>query len=257
MAKFTYNSINIHYTDLVINVEHYLKKATITLVESRNKVKVVSFQGQRFVIKSFRKPNFFMQIAYAYFRQSKAKRSFLYAQYLCQKQFTTPKPIAYREDFKYYLLKKSYYISEYLTHDQLMFDYFKKCDQNLANNLEVLKQFATFTFKLHQQNIYHNDYTSKNILVIKEQHHYRFALVDLNRLRFNKRTILGKAKNISSVWDNFAILDIITIEYAKLAKIKPKTLITLVHFWKKIGFYKGTLKHYRNQIFSILRPKEQ
>lgn len=254
-ANFLYQCIAQQYIDLIENVEQYLAQSTTSLVESRNKVKIVNYQGQQFVIKSFRKPDLFMRMVYTYCRPSKARRSFLYAKHLLKCQFSTPTPIAYREDFKAHLLTKSYYISKYLAHDQLMFDCFQQCDQNLAANLELLKQFAAFTFKLHQQHIYHNDYTSRNILVKQDKQHYSFTLVDLNRLRFCKRTILGKAKNISSVWNNFTVLDIITTEYARLAKINPQRLCKLVHFWKKIGFFKGALKHYRNQFFAIIRNK--
>ena len=256
-AHFFYQCIEQQYADLIENVEQYLAQATRSLVESRNKVKIVTYQGRQFVIKSFRKPDLFMRIAYTYCRPSKAKRSFLYAEYLLKQQFLTPMPIAYREDFNNHVLTKSYYISEYLPHDQLMFDCFQQCDQNLPRNLELLKQFAAFTFKLHQQGIYHNDYTSRNILVRQDKQYYSFALVDLNRLRFCKRTIWGKAKNISSVWDNFAVLDTITTEYARLAQINPQRLLKLVHFWKRIGFFKGTLKHYRNQFFALIQNKNK
>ena len=247
------HSIANNYTELVAGIESYLQEAKDTLVDSRNTVKIVSYKQQQFVVKSFRKPTLFMRFAYVYFRPSKAKRSFLYAQKLLQHTIATPKPIAYREDFTYGVLTHSYYISEYLPHEKLIFDLFNECDKNLHIHVKTLKQFAAFTYKLHSHNIFHNDYTSKNILLLPLTEGYQFALVDLNRLRFRKRSILGKAKNISSVWGNFAVLDLIATEYAGLAGYNPDILIKLVHFWKAIGHWKGALKNRRNQLRSAIK----
>ena len=251
--RYVSYSIAADYTDLVANVESYLREAKDTLVDSRNTVKIISYKQQQFVIKSFRKPTLFMRVAYVYFRPSKAKRSFLYAQKLLEQNIATPTPIAYREDFSHGVLTNSYYISEYLSHEKLIYDLFNYCDKNLQKHATTLKEFATFTYKLHSHNIFHNDYTSKNILLLSQTEGYQFALVDLNRLRFRNRSILGRAKNISSVWGNFSVLDLIAAEYAILAGYNPETLIKLVHFWKAISYWKGAIKNRRNQFRTAIK----
>ena len=63
----------------------------------RNIIKTVNFKGKTLNIKSFKEPNFINQIAYQYFRKSKARRSFEYATILKEKGIGTPEPIAFFE----------------------------------------------------------------------------------------------------------------------------------------------------------------
>ncbi|MFO7745524.1 MAG: Kdo domain containing protein, partial [Psychroflexus sp.] len=83
----------------------------------RNVIKTVEFEGVTLNIKSFKEPNFVNQIAYQYFRKSKARRSFEYATLLKNKGIGTPDPIAYFEFKKGIGFGKSFYVSEHLKPD--------------------------------------------------------------------------------------------------------------------------------------------
>src|SRR5690606_33305903 len=81
----------------------------------RNKIKIFDIGGIMINVKSFKIPNLFNKIAYRYFRKSKAKRSFEYANYLIKNGIGTPKPIAFFERFNALGLQDSYYMSEHLS----------------------------------------------------------------------------------------------------------------------------------------------
>ena len=85
--------------------------------QDRNSLKLFEVKGKTINVKSFRIPNIINQIAYRFFRKSKAERSFEYANKLTNLGIGTPQPIAYYEFKSPLLFKKSYYISEQLDCD--------------------------------------------------------------------------------------------------------------------------------------------
>src|SRR5690606_18122261 len=85
--------------------------------QDRNSLKLFQFKEMTINVKSFKVPNLINQIAYRFFRKSKAQRSFEYANKLTELQIGTPQPIAYYEFQTPFLFKKSYYVSEHLNYD--------------------------------------------------------------------------------------------------------------------------------------------
>src|SRR6056297_308255 len=75
----------------------------------RNHIKVVEKEGRKFNIKSFKQPNFINRYVYVLFRESKAERSFKFAEKLIKKGIGTPKPIAFAEETSKGALTKSFY----------------------------------------------------------------------------------------------------------------------------------------------------
>ncbi len=65
----------------------------------RNKIKLFELEGKTINIKSFKIPHLINKIAYKYFRKSKARRSYEYANRLIENGIGTPQPIAYAENF--------------------------------------------------------------------------------------------------------------------------------------------------------------
>ncbi|MFV7791629.1 hypothetical protein ACNO6Z_12365, partial [Aliarcobacter lanthieri] len=66
------------------------------------------------VVKAFKIPNIINQVVYAYFRDSKAKKSYENAVKLINLNINTPTPIGYIEFYQNFLFKESFFISEKL-----------------------------------------------------------------------------------------------------------------------------------------------
>ena len=103
--------------DIIIN---YDSKGEDYGNQKRNSLKLFKLNDKTLNVKSFRIPNVINQIAYRFFRKSKAQRSFEYAKQLQSLNVGTPQPIAYYEFKTLFLFKKSYYISEHLECDLLL-----------------------------------------------------------------------------------------------------------------------------------------
>lgn len=181
---------------------------------ARNTIKLFDLGTQTINVKSFKIPNIFNQIAYKFFRKSKAQRSFEYANKLIKLGIGTPQPIAYYEFATPFLFKKSYYISEHL-----------ECDltyRELTTNFDypdyetILRAFTRFTFKLHKDNILFLDHSPGNTLIKKVKDHYDFYLVDLNRMKFKPLSFETRIKNFSRLTIHKSMVEIMSDEYAKL-----------------------------------------
>jgi len=192
------------------------------------------------VVKSFKVPNILNQIVYSYFRDSKAKKSYEYS--LKIKEFT-PEPIAYIEFFSYGLLKNSYFISEHFNYDFTIRE--PLLDKNFRDREAIFKAFALFTLELHNNKIYHNDYSPGNILIQKKDTHFIFKIVDINRMYFGELNEDSRAENFSKLWASKEILALMAKEYTihhKCSENFEKKVIYYSEKNKKIKNFKKRLK---------------
>ena len=182
----------------------------------RNKIKLFDLDSSTINIKSFKIPNIINQVAYKYFRKSKARRSYEYANKLLENGIGTPQPIAFAENFKLSGLEKSFYISEHLKAELTFRELVLQPDYPDHEN--VLRQFTRFTFDLHQKGIEFLDHSPGNTLIKKESNNaYSFYLVDLNRMNFHSEMNFDlRMKNFNRLTPKTEMLAIMSDEYAKL-----------------------------------------
>jgi hypothetical protein len=181
----------------------------------RNKVKFYSLEGSLINIKSYKIPHCTNKISYKYFRKSKAHRSFNYAKKLLAMGVETPKPIAYMENHNALGLEDSYYVSEHLKTELT----FREIERNInyPDHENILRQFAQFSFGLHEKGIEFLDHSPGNTLIKKlSDGKYSFCLVDLNRMKFHRfMGFVLRMKNLTRLTENREMISIISNEYAK------------------------------------------
>lgn len=182
----------------------------------RNVIKLFELEGVTVNIKSFKIPHLINKIAYKYFRKSKARRSYEYANRLIENGIGTPQPIAYAENFKLSGLEKSYYISEHLQTELTFRELVLQPDYPDHEN--ILRQFTRFTFDLHQKGIEFLDHSPGNTLIKKgSEGNYHFYLVDLNRMNFHDvMDFDSRMKNFNRLTPKTEMLAVMSEEYAKL-----------------------------------------
>ncbi|HEY0273571.1 MAG TPA: lipopolysaccharide kinase InaA family protein [Chitinophaga sp.] len=161
--------------------------------DARNIIRIDLQDNVKLVIKSYRQIYIFNRFFYANVVPSKAKRAYLYAKKLINKGFQTPEPIAYIECVNKGLMRDSYFVSTYIDYQPLRDIY----QMPREEALKVLDQLAALTWHLHEEGIYHKDYSIGNILFKKnEQGNYDFSLVDNNRMKFTKGSFADRMKNL-------------------------------------------------------------
>jgi len=235
LIKYEINTKYIdNFKDFIINTKDYFNQNTKTIHKARNELKIINYNNIDVVVKSFKIPNIVNRFVYSFLRDSKAKKS--YNNSLILKEFA-PKPIGYIEIYKTKLLFDSYFISEKFDYDFTIRE--PLLDDNFKNKNNILKAFAEFTFKLHQNNIFHNDYSPGNILIKKDKDGYIFKIVDINRMKFFSLTQNDRAKNFSKLWARDDELMVMAKEYMRYYSCDDD-------FADKICYYSNKNKQIKN-----------
>lgn len=193
-----------------------------TIHKARNEIKIIAIDNLSCVIKSFKIPHLINRLVYAYFRKSKAYKSYHNAIKLIQMEITTPDPIGYIEFFKFGLFDESYFISEHIEYDLTMADVRDNPPEDAEN---ILIALAKFTYSIHQKGVWHSDYSGGNILIKRQDREYKFYLVDINRMKFITIQGYSGLKNFNKMWLNTNNLTTIAEEYARCANLDQATAI--------------------------------
>jgi serine/threonine protein kinase len=229
--------------NFVKNIKIFFQKNNNTIHKARNEIKVINYENRDFVVKSFKIPHIINKFVYTFFKSSKAKKSYDYA--LKIENFT-PKPIGYIEFYENFLINDSYFISEKFDYDFTIRE--PLLDINFPNKNEIFKAFAQFTFDLHENGIYHLDYSPGNILIKKENDNFIFKIVDINRMKFLNMDLEKRAKNFSKLWAKDEDLEFIAKEYAKIYEKNNEEFIS-----KTISFSKKhkAVKNFKKRLKGI------
>ncbi len=235
---FTFNSSGSKFSkeDILSVIENFeAGDGKIFGDGTRNTIKIFELDGKLINIKSFKIPVLINKIAYRYFRKSKARRSFEFAQILLKKNIGTPRPIAFYEESSFPGLRKSYYVSEHMKYDLTFRELITIPDYPDHEN--ILRQFTHFCFELHEKGIEFLDHSPGNTLIKKTSaNKYDFYLVDLNRMRFHKSMGMDlRLKNLQRLTPKKEMIEIMSSEYAKWYGV-PEEIIFKALWDKTITF---------------------
>jgi serine/threonine protein kinase len=224
--KFTLNPKYKNFEKNLLNIKEIFHNSKESIHKARNELKIVELNGIKCVVKSFKVPHFINKLAYTFFREGKAKKSYQNAVKLMELGVNTPEPIGIIEFFEGGLLSESYFISVYEPYEFTIREVFH---HKVNTYEEILKEFTAFTYDIHQKGVWHTDYSLGNILVTIHDDKFKFSLVDINRMQF--KTIPGYEglTNFNKFWakdDNDLV--IIAKEYARLANLDEKKAIEIV-----------------------------
>jgi len=210
--------------------------------QKRNSLKLFHINDLTLNIKSFKIPNLVNQVAYKFFRKSKAQRSYEYALQLKSLDVNTPDPVAYYEFKTFFLFKKSFYISKQincdLTYRELINDF------NYPDYDTILRAFTRFTYDLHEKGIQFLDHSPGNTLIIKKENEYKFYLVDLNRMKFGQMDFETRMKNFARLSKYKHMVEIMSDEYAKCCNKAYDEVFNLM--WKEVQSFRASKARKKN-----------
>jgi len=217
-------------SELLDVIDSFNEKGKLFDNRIRNKIKLFEFNGFTINVKSFKKPNFINKIVYRYFRKSKARRSFEFANKLLENGIGTPQPIAFYENFDLIGLNDSYYISEHLNCDLTFRELVLQPDYPEWEL--ILRKFTQFSYQLHQKGIEFKDHSPGNTLIKKNENgDYDFYLVDLNRMEFHSTMNFNmRMKNLCRLTPHKEMIAIMSNEYAKNSKESEQLIFETL--WK-------------------------
>ena len=202
-------SIDTKYAPLIEKIETYFQNSTQSLHKARNEIKLITFKGEKLIVKSYKEPSFINKIAYKLGKPSKAKRAYNYALKIAE---FTPSPIGYREFYENGLMKRSYFVTRYFEYDFTIYELLS--NPNFLHRNTLLEEFAHFSKRLHDAKILHQDYSPGNILIQKHNQTYTFQIVDINRMSFQTLSQNDRLKNFAKLWATDSDLEMIIGYYS-------------------------------------------
>lgn len=247
-----HSAFKSYQSDILNCISNFDDQGQLIYGGSRNSIKTFDLGDLVLNIKAFQKPNLIKKIIYTYFRASKAKRSYNFAQYLIEKDIGTPTPIAFVERKDILGLTSSYYVCEHLEYDLMFRELIT--DSDWPEHENILRQFTQFCFKLHENGIEFKDHSPGNTLIKKiDNTTYKFYLVDLNRMAFHEQmTLQQRMFNLRRLTPKLDMVSIIADEYAKLSGENTEKLFKML--WEATsGFQKKfhRKKRFKNRFKSI------
>jgi serine/threonine protein kinase len=211
MNKLTLNNGCGEFKSFLENIDTYFAQNTQTIHKARNELKVIPFNDINTIVKSFKVPNILNKIIYSFLRDSKAKRSYEYSLRISK---FVPKAIGYIEFYESGLLNNSYFISEKFEYTYTIREALKKKLNKTEDEYnKIYRAFAKFTYELHEDNIFHHDYSPGNILIKDTDDGLEFKIVDINRMSFSTLDESKRAQNFEKLWALDEILEVMADEY--------------------------------------------
>jgi tRNA A-37 threonylcarbamoyl transferase component Bud32 len=182
------NTASEHLRDFTERLPELFDREGEVLHAGRNTIKAFEAEGERLVVKRFKRPNLLRAVIYTFFRRSKARRSYEHAVRLRALGVDSPEPVAWSEYRRNGLITETYFVSRRSDYAPLTAatERFPTSD-----SLPVLEAFARFTVRLHEKGICHEDFNQTNILWRHDEAtgRYDFQLIDINRMKFLRRPL--------------------------------------------------------------------
>lgn len=201
--------------EFVLSVpERFARGEGKVIHKGRNELRTLTYDGTRYVVKSYRIPNFINRFVYGVFRPSKAKRAYEHALLLQNIGVGTPQPVAYMNIRKGLLFDRSYLIT---LESDCPYIYQQLFEQHFDCEEAVLRQVGRTTALLHEHGYAHKDYGRANILFKQETDgSIKLDIVDLNRMAIGPLDLKSGCKNLERLPAKPQMHRWIAEEYAKV-----------------------------------------
>lgn len=182
---------NAAFADFVAQLPQIFEAGGETVYNKRNVIKVLDFNGEKLVVKRFKRLGLLKGLMYSFLRSSKAKRAYVNALELQKRGIDTPEALAFAEEWQCGRLVYGYYISKA--------DFAAPIEERINCDdfdVQLAADFGAFIAHLHQKGILHHDLNSTNVLYHPQPDgSFAFSLIDINRMDFSAEGKMPSATN--------------------------------------------------------------
>jgi len=209
------------------------KEGTI-LHDGRNQVRAMQWDGQKVVVKKYKKPNFFLKLQFAFLNTCKAKKAYKYGSLFNDNGLSSPTPVAYIIEGRWPIIKNSYFICLPVT-GVCLNDTLTQADD------DMIRRLAAEIARMHDAGLMHGDLNLTNIYADSEG---GFHFIDTNRTKTRKDPgPKACAENLMRLTSDRALLSKIADAYACIRgwderKFTDRVIHCLDAFLRKKAFLK-------------------
>lgn len=205
----------------------------------RNHIRVISPDGQlQLNVKRYAIPRWPNRLIYSCLRKPKGLRAFIYPQRLIDAGIPTPPPVAYIEQRTAGLIGYSYFVSLQSELPGRLYE-LGNARMDSPEHISLARDLARFAARIHEARLTHLDFSPGNVLyeTLPDGSH-RFALVDINRMRFGEVDMKRGCANFARLWGQPQLFELLAQEYAAARGFDPKECYRLMmdarrRFWSR------------------------
>ena len=140
----------------------------------------LSWNDKDVVVKRYNNKGFIHSLRHT-IKRSRARRGWLHGHWLGMLNIATPKPLAYIEQRKGFLIWKSYLVTKYVKGERL-YDYLRDDNVTQEQRSTTTQQVKNLLIKLAKYRVTHGDLKHSNILITKNGP----VLIDLDSMKVHK-----------------------------------------------------------------------
>ena len=174
--------------DFIEQIDALMDKGQILKNGNTCCVSRFTWDGKDVVVKRYNHKGFVHSLRHT-IKSSRARRGWLYAHRLGMLDISTPKPLAYIEQRKGFLIWKSYLATQYIE-GQKLYDFLKDDNVTQEQRSTTTQQVKNMLDKLAKYRITHGDLKHSNILVTKTGP----VLTDLDGMKVHRWHWMCKAR---------------------------------------------------------------
>ena len=207
------------------------------IYDKRNQLRVIEAPDGTLVnAKRYCVPHALNRVVYSLgIRQPKGKRAFLYPARLLERGIDTPEPIAYIERRTCGMLGLSYFVSVQSPLGHTLYELSNAAEGTYEDLAESVGRFVA---RMHDREVLHLDLSPGNILWDKDKKGYRFAVVDINRMRFGKVSTQQGCATLCRLWGPKRLTELVARSYASARGFDEDEAVSLTMqartaYWKR------------------------
>lgn len=242
--KYDYLSSEIH------NLPAHNYRVEKVFCSSRNTVEQVRFGDEQFVVKRYKRPTLANCVVYTWLRKPKTRKAYDNALWLSSIGVETAEPVAWVESYKHSFFHTGWFVSRYLPYKSAKEVYDSLTSQNLRRHFAV--DFFNFVESLFRKHITNRDFNAGNFLAYATPHGFRFAMIDINRLKRSRLSLADETKALSQLGltptENFVVLS----SFAKKSERSFDDIVLSFMVNRKVGSTKQRLKRILKKMVKTL-----
>lgn len=198
--------------DYLLHLEEHFEKEGKEIFRDRNVLRTLQVDGLTLCVKRYAPTTLRDRLSFRSYKMSKAKRAYFKPLELRERGFESPEPVAFVCSPHGWLRSTNYFVC---LHSDYRYSLASVATLPEAERGELVRSFAHFAARLHEDGFLHRDFSSSNILFDKVNGRFHFALIDTNSMRTGRPVSVERGcANLGQLTGDDAFFSALAREYA-------------------------------------------
>lgn len=198
--------------DYLIHIDEHFEKEGKEIFRDRNVLRTLEVDGLTLCVKRYGPSSLWNRLACQFYKTSKGVRAYFRPLALRERGFESPEPIAYVRYGRGCLHSQNFFVC---LHSDYRYSLATVANLPKEERDELVRSFAHFAARLHEDGFLHRDFSSSNILFDKVNGRFHFSLIDTNSMRVGRPVSVERGcTNLGQLTGDDAFFSTLAHEYA-------------------------------------------